>query len=470
MRRKDKDLPLLENLTVIDAGAEGKAIARYENRVVFIPFAAPGDVVDVQINLKKSSYMEGRITKIITHSDSRTQPKCRHYGLCGGCRWQHIEYQSQLQYKQKQVVDALTRIGHLELPEISPIAPAPETYYYRNKLEYTFSNRKWLTGGPDSIDPSDRQMNALGYHLPGMFDRVYDVEECLLQPDPSNDLRIWMRNYAIDNGLTFWDVKNWSGLLRNFVIRTSNSGDLMVIVVFGEDQPAAINMVMKQLTDRFPAITSAMWVVNTKKNDIFADLDIQCYSGEPFIREKMEELTFRVGPVSFFQTNARQALTLYRFAREFAGLTGKELVYDLYTGTGTIANFVARRCHRVVGIEYVESAVRDARINSSINHIENTDFVAGDMAKTLDDKFVLKHGRPQVVITDPPRAGMHPDVVERIVEMAPDRVVYISCNPATQARDLALMAPFYQIVKVQPVDMFPQTHHVENVVLLVRKV
>lgn len=470
MRRKDKDLPLLENLTVIDAGSEGKAIARHENRVVFIPFAAPGDVVDVQVTLKKSSYLEGKITKITTLSDSRTQPSCRHYGLCGGCRWQHIEYQSQLQYKQKQVLDALTRIGHLELPEISPIAPAPETFYYRNKLEYTFSNRKWLTGGPDSIDPSDRQMNALGYHLPGMFDRVYDVEECLLQPDPSNDLRLWMRDYAIDNGLTFWDVKNWSGLLRNFVIRSSNTGNLMVIVVFGEDQPETISTVMKNLTARFPAITSAMWVVNTKKNDIFADLDINLYSGEPFIREKMEELTFRVGPVSFFQTNARQALTLYRFARDFAGLTGKELVYDLYTGTGTIANFVARRCYRVVGIEYVESAVRDARVNSSINHIENTDFVAGDMAKTLDAKFVLKHGKPQVVITDPPRAGMHPDVVERIVEMAPERVVYISCNPATQARDLALMAPFYNIAKVQPVDMFPQTHHVENVVLLVRKV
>ncbi|HBZ66451.1 MAG TPA: 23S rRNA (uracil(1939)-C(5))-methyltransferase RlmD [Bacteroidales bacterium] len=469
MRRKDKELPILEKLSVIDAGAEGKAIARFENRVVFIPFAAPGDVVDVQVTLRKSTFMEAKIIKIHEESTVRTKPACRHYGLCGGCRWQHLDYKAQLQYKQKQVTDALTRIGHLELPEISPIAGAPATYYYRNKLEYTFSNRKWLTGGPDDIAPGDRNMNALGYHLPGMFDRVFDVEDCMLQPEPSNQLRLWMRDFAIENELTFWDVKIWQGLLRNFVIRTSNSGDLMVIIVFGEDQPEAIHQVMENLTLQFPTITSAMWVVNTKRNDVFADLDIQLFKGESYIREKMEDLTFRVGPVSFFQTNARQALTLYKYAREFAALTGNELVYDLYTGTGTIANFVARRCHRVVGIEYVDSAVRDARINSSVNRIENTDFIAGDMAKTLDERFILKHGRPQVVITDPPRAGMHPDVVKRIVEMSPERVVYISCNPATQARDIAQMADQYSIAKVQPVDMFPQTHHVENVVLLLRK-
>ncbi len=469
MRRKDKELPILENLRIIDAGAEGKAIARHDNRVVFIPFAAPGDLVDAQVTLRKSTFMEARIIKIHEKSDVRIEPACRHYGLCGGCRWQHLDYKAQTAYKQKQVTDALTRIGHLELPEISQIAGAPATYYYRNKLEYTFSNRKWLTGGPNNIDPDDRNMNALGYHLPGMFDRVFDVEDCMLQPEPSNQMRLWMRDFAIENELTFWNVKTWQGLLRNFVIRTSNSGDLMVIVIFGEDNPVSIQMVMENLTQRFPAITSAMWVVNTKRNDVFADLDIHLYKGEPYIREKMEDLTFRVGPVSFFQTNARQALTLYKYAREFAALTGEELVYDLYTGTGTIANFVARRCHRVVGIEYVESAVRDARVNSSINRIENTDFVAGDMAKTLDEKFVLKHGRPQVVITDPPRAGMHPDVIKRIIEMSPRRVVYISCNPATQARDLALMADHYSINRVQPVDMFPQTHHVENVVLLVRK-
>lgn len=469
MRRKDKELPLLENLTIIDAGAEGKAVARTDNRVVFVPFAAPGDVLDVQVTLRKSTFMEAKIVKIHQPSPDRVQPPCIHYGLCGGCRWQHIDYKSQLRFKQKQVVDALTRIGHLELPDISPIAGAPEQFFYRNKLEYTFSNRKWLTGGPDSTNPLDRDMNALGYHLPGMFDRVFDVEECLLQPNPSNQLRLWLRDFAKENGLSFWNVKNWTGLLRNFVIRTANTGDLMVIVVFGEENPEAIEQVMSALTHAFPAVTSAMWVVNTKKNDVFSDLEIHLFKGEPYIKEKMEDLTFRVGPVSFFQTNARQALTLYRYAREFAALTGKELVYDLYTGTGTIANFVARRSHKVIGIEYVESAVRDARVNSSINKIENTDFFAGDMARVLDDKFVARNGRPQVVITDPPRAGMHPDVVKRIVTMAPERVVYISCNPATQARDLSLMADDYTIERVQPVDMFPHTHHVENVVLLIRK-
>lgn len=469
MRKKDKELPLLEKLTILDAGAEGKAVARHDNRVVFVPFAAPGDVADVQITLRKSTFMEGRIVRLHHLSPDRTEPACRHYGLCGGCRWQHLDYQAQLRFKEKQVVDALTRIGHLELPPVNAIAGAPEQFFYRNKLEYTFSNRKWLTGGPDDVAPSDRDMNALGYHLPGMFDRVFDVEECLLQPGPSNQLRLWLRDFAKANGLSFWNVKSWTGLLRNFVIRTSNTGDLMVIVVFGDDNPEAVNMVMRALTETFPEISSAMWVVNTKKNDVFSDLEIKLFKGKPYIRERMEQLTFRVGPVSFFQTNARQALTLYRFARDFAELTGNELVYDLYTGTGTIANFIARRSHRVVGIEYVESAVRDARVNSAINNIENTEFFAGDMAKVLDEKFIMRNGKPQVVITDPPRAGMHPDVIERLLWMAPDRIVYISCNPPTQARDLSLLAETYRIEKVQPVDMFPHTHHVENIVLLVRK-
>ncbi len=469
MSRSRKDLPLIEQLTVIDAGAEGNAVARYDNRVVFIPYAAPGDVVDVQVFRKRSSYMEARIVNIHKPSEYRIEPKCTHFGLCGGCRWQHMSYQTQLIFKQKQVADAFSRIGHLQFPEIRPILGSSNEFYYRNKLEFTFSNRRWMVESEGEIDRSSRNLNGLGFHLPGMHDRILSIDHCYLQPEPSNKIRNWLNAFAKEQGFTFWNVKDWSGLLRNVVIRTANTGDLMVIVIFGEEDHESIHHIMTALTDQFPEITSAMTIINTKKNDVYNDLPASLFKGKPFIIEQMESLKYQVGPVSFYQTNSDQAYTLYKIARDFAALTGIENVYDLYTGTGTIANFVAKDAKKVTGIEYVESAVDDAKLNSRLNSIENTDFVAGDMAKVFNDEFVAKYGKPDVIITDPPRAGMHATVVEKILELGPDRIVYVSCNPATQARDLSLLDAKYKLIAVQPVDMFPHTHHVENVVLLEKR-
>ncbi|MCE1168353.1 MAG: 23S rRNA (uracil(1939)-C(5))-methyltransferase RlmD [Sphingobacteriia bacterium] len=469
MSRSRKDLPLIEQLTVIDAGAEGNAVARYDNRVVFIPYAAPGDVVDVQVFRKRSSYMEARIVNIHKPSEYRIEPKCTHFGLCGGCRWQHMSYKTQLTFKQKQVADAFSRIGHLQFPVIRPILGSSNEFYYRNKLEFTFSNRRWMVESEGEIDRSSRNLNGLGFHLPGMHDRILSIDHCYLQPDPSNKIRNWFNAYAKEQGYTYWNVKDWSGLLRNVVIRTANTGDIMVIVIFGEENHESIHNIMTALTEQFPEITSAMTIINTKKNDVYNDLPASLFKGKPFIIEQMETLKYQVGPVSFYQTNSDQAYVLYKIARDFAGLTGVENVYDLYTGTGTIANFVAKDAKKVTGIEYVESAVDDAKLNSRLNAIENTDFVAGDMAKVFNDEFVAKYGKPDVIITDPPRAGMHASVVEKILDLGPDKIVYVSCNPATQARDLALMNEKYTIEAVQPVDMFPHTHHVENVVLLLKR-
>jgi len=466
-RKAKSDGPLIiENIEIVDAGAEGNAIARYNDMVIFVPFVVPGDVCDIRIVSKKRRFYEGRAIKFHSYSDKRITPVCSHFGTCGGCRWQGMLYSEQLRYKHKQVSDNFSRIGHLEYPEIKPILASPITEFYRNKLEYTFSPFRWLTQDEMNIEPEKRDMNALGFHIPGMFDRILDVEKCFLQPEPTNEIRLGMKQFAREQQLSFYDIRNFVGDLRNLIIRNSNSGDLMVIMVFGTDDAEKIKKVMEFLAISFPAITSLYYVVNQKHNDTIGDLKPVLYKGESYITEQMEDLKFRIGPLSFFQTNATQALELYRVARDFAGLTGKEVVYDLYTGTGTIANFVASKASKVVGIEYVEAAIKDAAVNSEINGISNTVFYAGDMVKVLTAEFIAENGKPDVVISDPPRAGMHEKVVKAILEATPKRIVYVSCNPATQARDLSLLAEKYEILAVQPVDMFPHTHHVENVCLL----
>ena len=456
-------------LKLLDAGAEGNSIARYNDMVIFVPFVVPGDICDIRIVSKKRRFYEGRAIRFQKYSSSRIEPVCSHFGTCGGCRWQGMSYPEQLRYKQKQVSDNFSRIGHLEYPEIRPILASVNTEFYRNKLEYTFSPYRWLTKDEMDTDPADRDMDALGFHIPGMFDRIIDIEKCYLQPEPTNEIRLAMKQFAKSKGLSFYDIRNFKGDLRNLIVRNSNTGDLMIIMVFGTDNPEVIEMVMKFLAERFPQITSLYYVINQKHNDTISDLDPVLYKGEAFMTEQMESLKFRIGPLSFYQTNSLQASVLYNVAREFAGLTGNEIVYDLYTGTGTIANFVASKAFKVIGIEYVEAAVRDAEVNSGINDINNTEFFAGDMVKVLTPEFILENGKPDVIITDPPRAGMHEKVVKSILEASPSKIVYVSCNPATQARDLSLLAEHYEIKAVQPVDMFPHTHHVENVVLLVRK-
>lgn len=467
MGRREKGEPLIiENVEIIDAGAEGKAIARHNDMVIFVPFVVPGDVCDIRIVSRKRRFYEGRAIKIHKYSDKRTTPVCSHFGVCGGCRWQGMEYRHQLYYKQKQVSDNFSRIGHLEYPEIRPIMASETTEFYRNKLEYTFSTHRWLTEDEMNTELSERDSDALGFHIPGMFDRVIDIEKCHLQPEPSNLIRLALRKFAKENGLSFYDVRTFSGDLRNLIIRNANTGDLMIIMVMGTDDMEKTKLTMNFLSETFPQITSLFYVINMKHNDTIGDLEPVLWRGEAYMTEKMEDLEFRIGPLSFFQTNSRQALQLYRVARDFANLQGDELVYDLYTGTGTIANFVAAKASKVIGIEYVEPAVLEASMNSAINNIHNTSFFAGDLVKVLTPEFILTHGRPNVIITDPPRAGMHEKVVQRIVEAAPEKIVYVSCNPATQARDISLMAEKYKITAVQPVDMFPHTHHVENVVLL----
>ena len=467
-KHKKKQFEILENVKIEEMVAEGKCLARHNNMVIFVAGVAPGDVVDLRVTRKKKSFLEAQPVAFREYSALRVEPFCEHFGVCGGCKWQHISYDTQLHYKQKQVKDNLERIGKVALPAFDPILGSAKTRYYRNKLEFTFSPNGWLTNEQiKSAEEFDR--NALGFHIPGRFDKILDIRHCYLQPDPSNAIRLAVRNYARQHGLEFFDVVKQQGFLRNLIIRTANTGELMVILQVFRNDEEAIEGIMRYLQANFPEITSLQYVVNSKGNETYHDLEVVCYHGLPYIHEEMEGIRFRVGPKSFYQTNADQAYELYRLAREFAGLTGNELVYDLYTGAGTIANFVARQCREVIGIEYVPSAIEDAKINSEINDITNTTFYAGDMKDILSDELVARHGRPDVVITDPPRAGMHEDVVEKLLQVHPGRIVYVSCNPATQARDLELLSVKYDVARVQPVDMFPQTHHVENIVLLTAK-
>ena len=448
--------------------AEGKCLARHDNMVIFVGGVAPGDVVDLRVTRKKKSFMEAVPVAFREYSELRVEPFCEHFGICGGCKWQHISYDTQLHFKQKQVKDNLERIGKVALPEFDPILGSAKTRYYRNKLEYTFSNTSWLTNEQiQSGQEFDR--DALGFHIPGRFDKILDIKHCYLQPDPSNAIRLEVRKYAKEHNLPFFDIVKQEGYMRNLIIRTANTGELMVIVQVFEDRPEVMEALMEHLSTTFPEITSLQYVVNAKGNETYHDLEVVCYKGLPYIHEEMEGIKFRVGPKSFYQTNADQAYELYRLTRELADLKGDELVYDLYTGAGTIANFVAKQAREVIGIEYVPSAIEDAKINSQINNITNTTFYAGDMKDILSDELIERHGRPDVVITDPPRAGMHQDVVEKLLQVHPNRIVYVSCNPATQARDLELLSTKYDVTRVQPVDMFPQTHHVENIVLLTAK-
>ena len=469
MARKKKPLPLLENITITDVAAEGKAIAKVDNLVIFVPYAVPGDVVDLQIKRKKHSYAEAEVVKVHQYSDKRVKPFCKHFGICGGCKWQCLSYEDQLFYKQKQVVDNLTRIGKVEIPEVSPILGSKHIKEYRNKLEFGFSNKKWLTQEEISSGQKFDNMDAVGFHIPGAFDKILDIDQCLLMSDINIRLRNSIREYAISHQLSFYDLRAQTGLLRNMMLRTSATGEIMLLMQFcirTDEEQSQANQVLAHVHTNFPEVTSLLWVNNLKCNDTIGDLDIQTYAGTDYIYETMENLRFKVGPKSFYQTNTEQAYELYKVARNFAGLTGNELVYDLYTGTGTIANFVAKQARQVVGIEYVPEAIEDAKVNAQLNNLDNTLFYAGDMKDILNREFIEKHGTPDVIITDPPRAGMHTDVVDTILFASPQRIVYVSCNPATQARDLQLLSVAYQVKAVQPVDMFPQTHHVENVVLL----
>lgn len=469
MARKKKLLPLLENITITDVAAEGKAIAKVDNLVIFVPYAVPGDVVDLQIKRKKHSYAEAEVVKVHQYSDKRVKPFCKHFGICGGCKWQCLSYEDQLFYKQKQVVDNLTRIGKVEIPEVSPILGSKHIKEYRNKLEFGFSNKKWLTQEEISSGQKFDNMDAVGFHIPGAFDKILDIDQCLLMSDINNRLRNSIREYAISHQLSFYDLRAQTGLLRNMMLRTSATGEIMLLMQFcirTDEEQSQANQVLAHVHTNFPEVTSLLWVNNLKCNDTIGDLDIQTYAGTDYIYETMENLRFKVGSKSFYQTNTEQAYELYKVARNFAGLTGNELVYDLYTGTGTIANFVAKQARQVIGIEYVPEAIEDAKVNAQLNNLDNTLFYAGDMKDILNREFIEKHGTPDVIITDPPRAGMHTDVIDTILFASPQRIVYVSCNPATQARDLQLLSVAYQVKAVQPVDMFPQTHHVENVVLL----
>jgi 23S rRNA (uracil1939-C5)-methyltransferase len=469
MGRSRNNKPLLEGVLITDIGAEGKAIARVDDIVVFTTHVIPGDVVDLQVTRKRSKFMEARVTRVITESPDRVQAFCEHFEVCGGCKWQFLPYEKQLYYKQKQVADQLRRIGRIELPEITPILGSEQTTFYRNKLEFGFSNKRWLTPEEIGSEGDDLNKNALGFHIPGLFDKIININKCWLQADPSNSIRNFIKVYADEKGLEFFDRRIQSGLLRNIIVRSSTTGDLMLIVCFFREEKEKREALLAAIASEFPKISSLMYVINEKGNDTITDQEILVYKGQDHIFEEMEGLKFKIGPKSFYQTNSRQAYELYKIAREFAGLQGNEVVYDLYTGTGTIANFIARNVQKVVGIEYVPEAIEDAKVNSKLNGIENTIFFAGDMKKILNSDFIAKHGQPDVIITDPPRAGMDEEVVRTILEAAPEKVVYVSCNPATQARDLAWMDEFYKVTRIQPVDMFPHTHHVENVVLLERK-
>ncbi|MEJ2162195.1 MAG: 23S rRNA (uracil(1939)-C(5))-methyltransferase RlmD [Robiginitalea sp.] len=467
-RKRNK--PFFESLEVIDAGAKGKAVAKApDGRVVFIASAIPGDVVSVQTTKKRKGYYEGFVTELHQRSEDRVPPKCPHFGTCGGCKWQHMDYQAQLKFKGKEVLENLRRIGKLELPESDPIIAAPAQFYYRNKMEFSFSNNRWLE--PDEITGGFEieSRNALGLHIPGMWDKVLDLKECHLMAAPSDEIRLGIRTYAQDQGLSFFDPRAQRGMLRTLMIRNTQGGEVMVLLQFFEDRKAEREDLMKWIKSSFPQISSLYYVINQKGNDTLYDLDLVHYSGLPHITEEMENLQFRITPKSFYQTNSAQAYALYKKVREFASLQGSELVYDLYTGLGTIAQFIAGNARKVVGIEAVPEAIEAARENAALNNIDNVAFFAGDMKELFSEEFLKIHGSPDVIITDPPRDGMHKDVVARILIAAPSRIVYVSCNSATQARDLALMKELYQVARVQPVDMFPQTHHVENIVLLKRR-
>lgn len=465
MGRKKLDL-ILENVKIEAVAAEGKSLAHVDGTVVFVEFAVPGDIVNVKVTKKKKNYMEGFILEIVKPSEDRLQPFCEHFGICGGCRWQPLPYDMQLKAKQQQVWDQLVRIGHLEIPDISPILPSDKTKYYRNKLEFTFSNKRWIYNNEDPDSLTDEERLGLGFHVGKFFDKVLDIKHCSLQPEPSNEIRLFIREYAVTHNLEFYNIRENTGFLRNFIVRNNQVGDVMLTVCFAYDDQDKIVPMLDAIAAEFPQIKSLHYVINEKLNDSISDLDCILYKGEDAIWETMGKLKFKIGPKSFYQTNSEQAYKLYSVAKEFAALTGNEVVYDLYTGTGTIAQFISDKASKVIGIEYVKEAIEDARINAEANGITNCTFFDGDMKDILTADFIKEHGKPEVMIIDPPRAGMHPDVVKVIMEAAPERIVYVSCNPASQARDLAMMSTMYEITAVQPVDMFPHTMHVENVCAL----
>jgi len=469
--RKNRRRKTFENVEVVDAGAKGKSVGKApDGRVIFLTNAVPGDVVDVMTTKKRKAYFEGVATNFHTLSDKRTEPVCQHFGTCGGCKWQHMGYEHQLFFKQKEVENNLKRIGNLELPLSSPILDSKEQYFYRNKMEFSFSDSRWLTQEEISSDNEIENRNALGFHIPGMWDKILDIKKCHLQRDPSNAIRLEAKNFANAHGLEFFNPRKQQGLLRTLMIRTSSTGEIMVLVQFFQEDKANIVLLLDHLKDKFPEITSLQYVINSKGNDTIYDQEVICYAGRDHIFEEMEGLQFKINAKSFYQTNSEQAYELYKVTRDFAGLTGNELVYDLYTGTGTIAQFVAKNAKKVVGVESVPEAIEDAKANALHNNISNVDFFVGDMKNVFNDDFIAAHGQPDVIITDPPRDGMHKQVVEQLLNVAPLKIVYVSCNSATQARDLALMKEQYAVTQVQPVDMFPQTHHVENVVLLEKRI
>ena len=469
MSRRNKK-QVFTNVEVIDAGAKGKVIAKApDGKVIFLPNAVPGDVVDVQTFKKRKSYYEGKATIFHTLSDKRTEPVCEHFGTCGGCKWQHMAYEHQLFYKQKEVTNNLIRIGHIELPEVTPILGSAEHYFYRNKMEFSFSNSRWLTLEEIQSDEDLGDRNALGFHIPGMWDKILDVKKCHLQADPSNAIRNAVKEFAIENDLEFFNTRHQEGLLRTLMIRTSSIGEIMVVVQFFKDDKTKRELLMNYLVSAFPEITSLQYIINEKANDTIYDQDVICHEGRNHIFEEMEGLKFKINAKSFYQTNSEQAHELYKITRDFAGLAGDELVYDLYTGTGTIAQFIAKQAKKVIGVESVPDAIRAAKENAQLNGIDNVEFYVGDMKNVFNQDFITAHGNPDVIITDPPRDGMHKDVVNQILNISPEKIVYVSCNSATQARDLALMDAMYKVTKTQAVDMFPQTHHVENVILLEKR-
>ncbi len=468
MSKKKLDL-ILENVVIEAVAAEGRSLAHVDGTVVFVEFAVPGDIVNVRITKKKKNYMEGYILEIIKPSEHRLTPFCEHFGICGGCRWQPLPYEMQLKAKQQQVWDQLVRIGHLQIPEINPILPSDKTRYYRNKLEFTFSNRRWIYDTEDPESLTDMERLGLGFHVGRFFDKVLDIKQCHLQPEPSNQIRLFIKDYAIKHNLSFYNIRENTGFLRNIIIRNNKKGEVMLTVSFAYNDKDTITSLLDSVAEKFPEIVSLHYVINEKLNDSISDLDCVLYKGEDAIWETMDNLKFKIGPKSFYQTNSEQAEKLYAVAKKFAELTGSETVYDLYTGTGTIAQYVSDKVKKVIGIEYVKEAIADAEINAAVNGIENCTFFAGDMKDILTSDFIEQHGKPEVMIIDPPRAGMHPDVVKVILEAKPERIVYVSCNPASQARDLAMMSEAYEITEVQPVDMFPHTMHVENVCALKRK-
>ena len=470
MRKKNRR-QTFEQVEVIDAGAKGKSVGKApDGRVIFLSNAVPGDVVDVMTTKKRKAYFEGMATHFHSLSPKRTTPECEHFGVCGGCKWQNMAYEHQLSFKQREVENNLRRIGHLELPETTPILGSKKQYFYRNKMEFSFSNSRWLTQEEINSDTDIEDRNALGFHIPGMWDKILDIKKCHLQQDPSNAIRLETKNFAQKNGLSFFDPRKQEGLLRTLMIRTASTGEIMVLIQFYEDNLEQRELLLNHLKERFPEITALLYVINSKQNDTIYDQEVICFSGRDHIVEEMEGLQFKINAKSFYQTNSEQAYELYKVTRDFANLSGNEVIYDLYTGTGTIAQFVAKKAKKVIGVESVPEAIEDAIANAEHNNIGNVEFFVGDMKNVFNQSFIALHGKPDIIITDPPRDGMHKDVVEQLIQVAPEKIVYVSCNSATQARDLALMKEMYQVTKVQPVDMFPQTHHVENVVLLEKRV